>query len=85
MQNRPNVTPTPIDNLVDAVNSNLPTLAHGESYKLEQLVGEDYWNRMSKGRKTSLGQAFKALAIGGTLPVSFVRSNSSNKSLYELK
>ncbi len=85
MQNRPNVTPTPIDNLVDAVNSNLPALAHGESYTLEQLVGEDYWDTIPKGRKTSLGQAFKALAIGGTLPVVYVGFTSSNKSLYELK
>jgi hypothetical protein len=70
---------------VDAVISNLPTLTHGELYSLEQLVGEENWDRIPKGRRTNLGQAFKALAIGETLPVSFVRSNSSNKSLYELK
>jgi hypothetical protein len=85
MQNRPNVTPTPIDNLVDAVNSNLPTLAQGASYTLEQLVGEDYWDTIPKGHRNNLGQAFKALAISGTLPVSFVGSTSSNKALYQLK
>lgn len=85
MQNRPNTTATPIDDLVDAVISNLPTLAHGELYSLEQLAGEESWDRIAKGARTNLGQVFKALAVGETLPVSFVRSNSSNKSLYELK
>ena len=85
MQNRTNVTAAPIDNVVDAVNSNLPTLAHGESYTLEQLVGEDYWDKIPKGHRNNLGQVFKALAISGTLTVSFVGSTSSNKALYQLK
>ena len=85
MQNRSNATATPIDNLVDAVISNLPTLAHGESYTLEQLVGEEDWNRIPKGRRTNLGQVFKAQALSGVLPVVYVGFTSSNKSLYELK
>ena len=85
MQNRTNATATPIDNLVDAVNSNLPNLIHGELYSLEQLVGEEYWDRIPTGHRNNLGQAFKALATSGTQLVSYVRSNSSNKSLYELK
>ena len=84
MPNRHNATATPIDDLVDAVNSNLPALNQGESYTLEHLVGEDYWSAIPKGPRTQLGQAFKALAISGVLPVDYVGSTSSNKSLYEL-
>lgn len=71
--------------VLNAVNSNLPTLAHGKSYTLEQLVGEDYWNTIPKGHRNKLGQAFKALATSGTLSVAYVGSTSGNKSLYELK
>jgi hypothetical protein len=85
MQNRTNTTNITIDDVVDAVNSNLPNLVHGELYSLEQLVGEENWSRIPKGHRNNLGQAFKALATNGTQLVSYVRSNSSNKSLYELK
>ena len=84
MTNTTNAIPT-ITDLLDAVNSTLPNLPDGKSYTLEELVGEQYWSTIPKGRRTSLGQAFKALAIGGSLPVSYVGTTSSNKSLYELK
>jgi hypothetical protein len=85
MQNRTNTTNITIDDVVDTVNSTLPNLPDEKSYTLEGLVGEQYWSTIPKGSRISLGQAFKALAIGGMLPVSYVDSTSSNKSLYELK
>jgi hypothetical protein len=84
MTNTTNAIPT-ITDLLEAVNSTLPNLVHGQSYLLEQLVGEQYWSTIPKGPRISIGQAFKALAIGGSLPVNYVGTTSSNKSLYELK
>ena len=54
MQNRPNATAATIVDVVDAVKSNLPTLAHGEPYSLEQLVGEESWDTIPKGHRTNL-------------------------------
>jgi hypothetical protein len=85
MQNRTNTTSITIDDVVDAVNSTLPNLPDEKSYTLEELVGEQYWSTIPKGPRISLGQAFKALAVGGMLPVSYTGSTSSNKSLYEHK
>ena len=79
-----NRTITTIADVLDAMNSNLQTLEQRQEYALEQLVGEENWNTIPKGR-TRLGQEFKALAISGTLPVSYIRSTSSNKALYQLK
>jgi hypothetical protein len=85
MQNRTHTTNITIDDVVDTVNSTFPNLPDGKSYTLEELVGEQYWSTIPKGPRISIGQAFKALAIGGSLPVSYVGTTSSNKSLYELK
>ena len=79
-----NTTPTLAD-VVNAVNANLPNLTQGKLYSLEQLVGEQYWGTIPKGRRTSLGQAFKAHATSGTLRVHYVDRSSSNKSMYELR
>jgi len=76
---------TTITDVVDAMNSNLQTLEQGQKYTLEQLVGKANWLSIHKGRRTRLGQAFKALATSGSLPVSYFDSTSSNKSLYQLK
>ena len=85
MQNRPNATTHTITDLVNAVNSNLPDLPQGKSYLLEDLAGEEYWNAIPKGRRTNLGQEFKALAVSGELSVSYAGSTSSNKALYQHK
>ena len=63
-----NTTPT-IADVVNAVNANLPNLTQGNLYSLEQLVGEQDWSMIPEGLRRSLGQAYKALATRGTLPV----------------
>ena len=80
-----NRTINTIADAVDAMNSNLQNLEQGQKYTLEQLVGEENWRSIPKGRRNRLGQAFKALATNGSLPVSYVGDTSSHKALYELK
>ncbi len=76
------ITLTDIEN---AVTLNLPNLASGKSYTLEQLVGSTFWNSIPKPARPNLGQEFRAKADRGNLPVSWVDRNSSNKALYESK
>ena len=83
MPNNTNAITTVAD-VVDAVNANLSNLTQGELYSLEQLVGEGVWNTIPNGR-TSLGQAFKAHATSVTLPVRYVLTTNSNKTMYELR
>ena len=78
-----NTTPTLAD-VVDAVNANLSNLTQGELYSLEQLVGEGVWNTIPNGRN-HLGIAFKAHARSVTLPVRYVLTTTSNKTMYELR
>jgi hypothetical protein len=85
MSNVPNPTTHTITDLVNTVNSNLPDLPQEKSYTLGDLAGEEYWNAIPKGRRTSLGLTFKALAVSGELPVTYAGSTSSNKALYEHK
>ncbi len=69
----------------NAVNTNLSSLVHGQSYTLEQLVGSTFWNSIPTPARPNLGQEFRAKADRGNLPVSWVDRNSSNKALYEPK
>ena len=79
-----NRTINDITDVVDAMNSNLQTLEQGQEYTLEQLVGKENWLSIHKGRRTRLGQAFKALATNGSLPVSYAGDTSSHKAKYQL-
>ena len=79
-----NTTPTLAD-VVNAVNANLPNLTQGESYSLEQLVGEQDWDTIPEGHRKRLGREFKAHATSVILPVRFVDRTLSNKSMYELR
>jgi hypothetical protein len=83
MPNNTNATPTLAD-VVNAVNANLPNLTRGKPYSLEQLAGEQYWETIPKGRRNSVGQAFKALAGGGTLPVRYSHTTNGNITMYQL-
>ena len=74
-----------IADVLDAVNTNLPNLQHGQSYTLQQLVGDALWLSTPEGHRKRLGTEFKALAVQGGLPVSWVDRTNSNKALYELK
>ena len=68
-----------------AVNSNLPKLASGKSYTLEQLAGSTFLNSIPKPARPNLGQEFRAKADRDELPVIYIDRNSSNKALYEPK
>ena len=80
-----NRTITTVADVVDAVNANLSNLTQGELYSLEQLVGEGVWNTIPTGRRNHLGIAFKAHARSVTLPVRYVLTTNSNKTMYELR
>ncbi len=80
-----NRTITTITDVVDDMNSNLQSLEQGQKYTLEELVGKENWLSIPKGLRNRLGQAFKALATNGSLPVSYADDTSSHKAQYELK
>ena len=69
----------------NAVNKNLSSLVHGQSYTLEQLAGSTFWNSIPKQTRPHLGQAFRAKAGRGELPVIYIDRTTSNKALYEPK
>ena len=74
-----------ISDILDAVNANLPHLQDGQSYTLQQLVGDALWLSTPEGQRKRLGAEFKPLAVQGDLPVSWADRNLSNKQLYQLK
>ena len=73
-----------ITGILNAVNTNLPNLQSGQSYTLQQLVGDELWHSIHEGHRKRLGTQFKALVRKGGLPVSWAGRNLSNKQLYEL-
>lgn len=48
-----------ISNAVYAANANVPGFARHEHYTLEQLVGDAFWRRIPKARRTTLEAEFK--------------------------
>ncbi len=68
-----------------AVTLNLPNLATGKSYTLEQLVGSTFWDSIPKQKRPNLGQAFRAKAGRGELPVIHTGRTTTNKALYQPK
>lgn len=85
MPARPNTVHTTIIELQDAITLNLPNLDHGKLYSLQQLAGAVYWHSLPIGTRKGLGQPFKALAIGGGLPVRWDHRKSNNTNVYQLK
>ena len=69
----------------NAVNTNLSSLVHGQSYTLEQLVGSTFWNSIPTPARPNLGHAFRAKAGRDELPVIYIDRTTSNKALYEPK
>ena len=67
-----------------AVNTNLASLVHGQSYTLEQLVGSTLWHSIPKPTRLALGHEFRAKADRGSLPVIHTGRTGCNKALYVL-
>ena len=73
-----------IDDVINAINANLPHLEFGEEYTLENLTGSEFWSHLSKGERTGLGIEFKAHAKATGVPVLWVGSTPTHKQLYQL-
>ena len=77
-----NNTPTLADIVAQAI-SNMPNLAQGPSYTLEELVGQSYWGVIPNPVRIKLGQEFRGEVGKGVLPFFYVGKTSSNKALYK--
>ena len=73
-----------IGDLVNALHNNLPNLATGKRYTLQELVGDDLWHAISPGVRKRLGQSFKELVNTSEQPVKWAGRRADNCQVYEL-
>ena len=73
-----------LNDVINAVNSNLANLQRNVDYTLEQLTGPKFWDSLSSGKRKGLGIQFKAYAAHAESVVVWTGSTSCHKQLYQL-
>ncbi len=73
-----------LNDVINAVNSNLANLQRNVDYTLEQLTGPTFWTSLSSGKRKGLGIQFKAYAAHAGSVVVWTGSTSCHKQLYQL-
>ena len=74
-----------LNEVINAVNSNLSNLERNVDYTLEQLTGPEFWASLSSGKRKGLGIQFKAYTAQAGAAVVWTGSTSCHKQLYQLE
>ena len=74
-----------INDVLIALQMNLPNLDHNRCYRLAELVGKKAWKKTHKSHRIQLGIEFRKAAAAGGLPVQWAGTTTCNKQLYTLR
>jgi hypothetical protein len=70
--------------LLDAVERRIPTLFPQEKYKLKNICGRDFWNRLDRNEQIIAGMCMVYLVQRYRVQMSFAGKTAYNSNLYQL-